>query len=1487
MKKIFFTLWCLLTIFTAAAQSTKSFTNDKQKVIAELKAFLTESDKKSADDLMDKFTPYWSGGKFSDSQQDAIIKTWNTMLKKRMKPFTDFSNYLYTLMAFADAGKPAEMFTQWQNTIDKILVMPSKNFLRYIPMSNFLFKENSLYSSQAAKWQSDDDGYTFTFDSVPKIVFGKMSLTCFSKNDSNTIYNTKGIYEPLKEIFHGEGGRVNWVKAGWKENEVYAELGNYTIDVTGSDWTADSVTFINTNYFSGKPLIGKFSDKILAAQTEENASYPRFESYTTELEIKNLVKDVDYVGGFSMKGNRFIGSGNKEGDAKLYFKREGKQFLVAASQGFVVRPERIMSDNASVTFYWEGDSLYHPSVSFKYVIAERELALFSGEDGKSKAPYFDSYHQLDLYFDALYWKIDQPLMNMKMISGEGESQANFESSNYFKKQRFELLQGLSETHPMYLIKKYCESHDTRIMYAEDLAKEMRLSMGEIRSLLISYANYGFLTYDSKDDKVLVKDRLIYYVLANAGKSDYDVIQFKSIIKGLPNASINLLNFELTMRGLAPIALSDSQNVVIYPTEQEVKMKKNREFTFSGRVKAGRFDFFGKEFAFDYQNFKINLNNVDSLRLKVESNDEEFDEYGKRKLVTVRSVLEAVTGDLLIDNQFNKSGRLAYPEYPIFNSKKNSYVYYDKPSIQNGVYKKEDFHFYLDPFTIDSLDNFTKAGLKFEGNMITAGIFEDFRDTLKLQKDYSLGLVRNTGNEGWQAYGGKGKFTNTISVSNDGLRGDGVIDYVSSTSKSKDFIFFPDSMNSTVESFVNRKETVGGFEFPEAHSENVYEHWMPKKDVMEIYKGDSSIAMFEGQSKMDGNLQLRPDGMTGDGVMHFINAELESDLIKYKSNNFGADTSDFRLLSDVSNSLAFSTNNVNSKIDFTKRLGEFKSNGGGSVVNFPVNQYICFIDQFKWFMDQQELELSSSETAQAKTNDTGTGIDLQGSEFISVEPRQDSLRFKAPFAKYNLRDYMIKAEKVAAIQSADATVIPDSGKVVIEKYAKMQTLNNSRIVANNTTKYHNIFNATVNILGRKKYEGSGDYHYVDENNQKHLIHFNNISVDTSLQTVAVGELNDTSGFPLSEKFLFKGNAYLEANKEFLKYSGFARPDFACEKLEKSWIKFSGDINPASIFIPIENPVSDAGTKLSASIAQTSDSTGIYAAFLMPKRNGSDREIITANGVLTYDKTSQEFRIAPKEKFQKANTPGNYLAVNDKTCLVNAEGKLEFGSDLGQVKLQTVGTVTNNLNNDSTNFSLMMAIDFYFNEDALKVFGDYLSTNPSLTATNDIGSKSYEKGLAELVGREKADKLITELNLYGNFKKFPEELRHTLFLTDVKMVYDKDSRSFVSRGPIGIGSVDKISANKLVNGNIQIIRKRSGDIINIYFEPENSIWYFFSYTRGLMQAISSNSAFNDPITKIKPDKRVNKEKDKPDLEYMLSTDRKVKDFLKKLNPVPEEN
>ena len=149
-----------------------------------------------------------------------------------------------------------------------------------------------------------------------------------------------------------------------------------------------------------------------------------------------------------------------------------------------------------------------------------------------------------------------------------------------------------------------------------------------------------------------------------------------------NSSLNLNTKDLNIKGVNFVSLSDSQKVYIQPYEGNVSVKKNRDFDFSGRISGkGRFVLYGKDFNFKYDDFKIDLNKIDSVQLAVPIIPIQRDDYGNEKLVRIKTVIQAVTGDLRIDEPTNKSGlrKDSFPEYPIFKSFDDSYVYYDRPS----------------------------------------------------------------------------------------------------------------------------------------------------------------------------------------------------------------------------------------------------------------------------------------------------------------------------------------------------------------------------------------------------------------------------------------------------------------------------------------------------------------------------------------------------------------------------------------------------------------------------------------------------------------------------------------------------------------------------------------------------------------------------------------------------------------------------------------
>jgi len=1032
LRIIFLHLFILFTCYSGYSQSFKSFSENSEEYLRELKEIFSKvnlkKDKEKCDVLMDQFTENWNTGVFNQEQKEEIKLLSNLLLKRRLRGYPDYYNLLSCINGLMLYDHPAESYEAWIKSVedlaqDKRSTKPITSFLK---TSYILLLEHVLYRSKATEWRSNTIDFLFAYDSVPKVKFGSINLICRANKDSSIIYDTKGEFLPLDSKWIGKKGKVNWNRAGFDDEEVYALLGDYEIYLGFSKYTADSVAFYNKKYWM-RPLLGTLEEKILANVTDENATYPRFKSYIKQISIESLFDDIDFIGGIEMRGVKLIGSGNQDFKAMLTFKKDKKEFIRIKSDNFVIYPDRISSALATTSIVFEEDSIYHPGLQMNYVNEKRELSLIRAGDGKNKSPYYDSYHNIDIYTEAIYWQMDNPMINLETVKGvSGIGRATFESSNYFAESRYLRLQGIDKRNPLNIIKDYTEKFNVRDIHVQGLSEYMNMPQEQVIAMLVNLSNKGFVIYDRDTRFARIKEKLYDYINAVNKKIDYDVIQFNSETYRFQNASLELDSFGLKLFGVPVVILSDSQNVFIYPDNQQLMMRKGMNFSFSGKVRAGSFDFYARKSEFIYDQFKLEMPVIDSLSLTVTSF--EPDEYGKRHRVRVKNVISDLGGELYIDEPNNKSGLKNFPNYPIFTSTKDAYVYYDSPSIFNGVYNREKFYFYVYPFTVDSLDNFKTELLEFNGYLASAQIFPDFEDTLKVQRDYSLGLKAVTPVEGFPAYVDKGIYYNDISLGIQGLRGKGSLEYLTSTAWSDDFIFYPDSCNTLAKNFVIN-EQLTPYEYPAAKGIDVELHWIPYEDRMIVKQTDLPISMFNDQSELNGKLVLTPEALKGAGTMSFQDAEMNSKLYTFKQHEIIADSADFNLKSTDYAQSAFSTINYKSHIDFNDRKGHFVSNGGASFVEFPVNMYICLIDEFSWYMDSYQIAIGSAEkeAEMAQYNDMTIreliDIPLEGSEFISIHPDQDSLRFVSTIASYNLRDYTLFAEDVKYIRVADAAIFP--------------------------------------------------------------------------------------------------------------------------------------------------------------------------------------------------------------------------------------------------------------------------------------------------------------------------------------------------------------------------------------------------------------------------------------------------------------------------------
>ena len=89
------------------------------------------------------------------------------------------------------------------------------------------------------------------------------------------------------------------------------------------------------------------------------------------------------------------------------------------------------------------------------------------------------------------------------------------------------------------------------------------------------------------------------------------------------------------------------------------------------------------------------------------------------------------------------------------------------------------------------------------------------------------------------------------------------------------------------------------------------------------------------------------------------------------------------------------------------------------------------------------------------------------------------------------------------------------------------------------------------------------------------------------------------------------------------------------------------------------------------------------------------------------------------------------------------------------------------------------------------------------------------------------------------------------------------------------------NVYVDGWVELQRKRSGDLLDIYLKAGDNTWYWFSYFRGILMSYSSNQAYDDILTntkeKLRRDPNANS---RIDFEYMPGVPDRLRSFLRRM-------
>jgi len=1410
-------LSCFLTLIVFGV-SAQTYSNDRAKFVKEFEKQISEFGRgESKEFAKKKLEPMLlESTAFPDAYFTTMVNTCNLLEEKRFGTYPEIFHYIFSVCAFVESKQSKESYTAWHATVDKLIDNKNKEkFTDFIEFSAGFFSVGRIAESSDFSWFYIGGSFTFESQKNAVINFTGGNLVCRVESngkivDSVNVMKTAGVYDPTLKKWEGAGGTITWERVGLDPKTNFATLNSFNISTRRSAFNVDTVNLTST-YFKA-PIQGRLAERASKISKGEEVDFPQFLAFRTDLEIENVVENVNYVGGFELKGASFFGTGTTTQPSRIVIKRDGKDFIVARSSQIIVDAKRIRIAKAETSLYLNtGDSLYHPGLDFLYDLENKSVQLSRTGTGIGQAAFQDKYHQLDIFVPRIIWKVDSDELSFTYEFGTGPEKrmARFESANFFDERLYDRLQGLSSVHPLVSLANYSYKYDEQTMNSGKAASALGLEKDQAVSILVQLSNLGFINFDTELDVIQINQKLLTFVKAKAGTMDYDNIIFVSDQrpKNAPQlegktaieikndkylhyidsiftdmneqrrnmteyAHLDLKTLNLNIYAIDNVMLSQIKSTNILPAGNEVFVRKNRDFNFSGWVFAGKAEINTVAASFTYDDFTIKLLETKETVLNVTP----FQKEHGPGLVRMKSEINGISGTLIVDHKNNKSGKNPlFDMYPRLVAENNSKIYYSSKDIYRGAYDSSRFYYTLEPFTLDTLHKFVERGKSFKGNLVSAGIFPKMNEPVKIMPDYSFGFNTTAPSGGYTFYGSDAKYENKILLSNNGLQGNGTINFIESTSstlKNSLFAFLPDSTVGIV-NFINRP-VEKGVQFPPVKSDEAYISYVPRKNILRASSlPQKELQFFDGQSTLRGTLIIQPEGMTGRGLMDMQGAVLVSDGFDYKRWDIDADTASFALknqdkLATDEDPMALNTKNVSAHVSFKERKGEFNSNAGESEVIFPVNQYKCMMDKFTWFMDADELAM---ERAAEKDIAINQGVDLKGPNFFSIHPKQDSLQFRAPKAKFNAKEKVIYCDEVEYIDIADARIYPDSMKVIVRKKAKIDKFFNANIVANYITKFHQFQNAEVEIKARRDYSASGTYPYYDVDSNVYYIVMNDIKPDTSYQTRASGKVVEADGFKLSDKFDYYGDVSIRAANPLISFKGATRINHECDKFDRNWMAFTSEIDPKNIQIPVSKEMKDLqGTAISAGIvwrnSAATDSIGMYPTFLSTLVDPEDPIVMSASGYLQYNDDANEFQISSKEKLINRMEVGNFIALHTESCSMNGDGEISLGMDFGDVNVDAVGIVNYNQTTGETSMNITARFDMALDKGMMQDVADRINGVEGLKIA-DFTSTTLDQAIRTWEDDKTAETFKADFVTKGEVKKIPKGLDYSMTFTGIRL------------------------------------------------------------------------------------------------------------------------
>jgi hypothetical protein len=1426
MKK-YLLLIILLSSQFLFAQSKKQFSTEIEKFEPELEQFLKNKNgngKAMADTFIVKYNSY------SDGSKKSVINLLNTLRKTRLKKIEIYDQVLQSIILIDSLEKDnGANIDSWLSSYNKFIAnkkATTSQKQKFIEANyNVLAHSRLNPKSRKIKWGTSG---TLVYNSkdVIKYSIKGSDLYCTSGLDSMGIAEVEASFLPSKQVIEIAKAKIYWDSNTFSKDSLYVVAKNISIDVKQKGFVADSVV-LHSKYFFKKEVLGSIEERVETRIVKKKV-YPIFKSYMKNYFVKNITPDVNFSGGIVLRKNTLYGVGDNKRKAVLHCTYDNKEVFLFNSKSFVFGKKNIFSGETSVSIRLQEDSIFHPEMSMNYDIKQAKLLVSKNRNKLSESPFSNSFNSFDMFLKSLSWK-----RGNKEIVFETEKYIDvpFVSNNYYERDVFRQFQGLNNVNPLVqLYDVYMYSEDSDNLTINYIARQMGMPKQYATHMLMELAILGYVYVDLDLGRVSLNEKFFNIVEVYKGNKDYDVILFHAPDATSINGLINLENGKISLVNIDRINLSTNKKVYVFPSDTVV-VNKDLNLRFNGEVNVGNYEFHGSDYTFEYEDFKVVMNGNQKMQYYVPN--WKRDSNGKFQYVKVFNPIDSLRGELYIDEPTNKSGRIAYDDYPKFNNTRDAYVFYDLPQIRNGVYSRDQLYVKLAPFELDSLTTVSSRDVKFYGTIHTGNIFPDFEYFVNVQKDFSLGFLYDTEVEGLEIFK-KGIYKDELSLNMEGLNGRGRLSYLSSEIESEQVEFYSDSLKMVAQTFDVDYKVIDTLNTPLGSGENVAVFWEPEIDSMSISMLEKPFVFYDSTVSLNGHLAFLKNDLIASGNVLFETAEISSGYYNFYADSINSRLLDFKLKETMDSPAEVEIINSAGVVDMTNRESRFMLLDKNAHISFITSKYNAYIDSVVWKMDNNRIELTSTNVAKMPW-------------FVSVDPAQDSLRFQAAQASYNLTDDKLEISKVVGIAVADAFINPEDDKLEILENGWMQGFEHAKIKMGIGAHEHTLENANIVINSSKSFVGDAEYYYKDIDSINHTIVMSSIYVD-SIQgkTIGKGDILADEEFMLNPYFSFNGQVEVSGRNKFLRFQGYSGIQNYCDDIDVGEVPIEGVVDPNNVKVEINN--FDNSNKYSFIY------NGIYAtlsnysaAFLSTDRDLVNYDFISAKGSFYYDEPEACYAIGgDKINGVKQDEVRFY---NDE-CRLGASGEIKFYNPDKLIEIKAYGNIDFDMNAEIMTIQTVLGLNFEFS----RLIMDEIRQALQETGAKDVledESKIKELGFSRLMNKSYS----ANYDGLGNFGQgLPKDLQFGILFSNLELSWDANEKMFLSGDEIGIHSFNGHLINKIFNGKVEIKKRRGGDEITIYFATEEGKYYYFSYRSNVMNFHTNNRKVMDKFDEIDDKDRV---------------------------------